>query len=62
MRDPAVRLCHGCETEPIRATGEYVTKIEAWTDQRIYCEACAKRWESGDNDASDETQHERESA
>ena len=43
--------CHNCEAAPIRGSGEYVTRIEAWSDQRLYCEACAEAWERGDFDA-----------
>jgi hypothetical protein len=42
--------CYSCEAATIRSSGEYVTKIEHWTDRRLYCEPCAEAWVRGDYD------------
>lgn len=39
--------CHSCEERPIRPEGEYVSRLEFWTDQRMYCAPCARDCEAG---------------
>lgn len=39
--------CHSCEKRPIRTTGLYVSRLEAWTDQRLYCDECADACAAG---------------
>jgi hypothetical protein len=52
MPDPD--FCSGCQKAPIRPTGEYITRVEAWADRRLYCEACAADWLRDDEPAFDE--------
>lgn len=39
--------CHGCEKQPIRATGEFVSWLEGMAERRLYCQQCADECAAG---------------
>jgi hypothetical protein len=47
MKLPTPAACLSCERRPVRGRGEYVSRVEVWFGQRLYCKSCAADCEAG---------------